>query len=143
MNIKFWGVRGSIPSNLMTQNWAQHFENLMRDFFASGYRSADQIELFMSQKSLPEIGGFGSGTTCVEVIRQNKSLIIDCGSGIKNLSDHLVKSGQILAQDEYHIFMSHFHFDHIMGIPFFVRKINQITSNTNRIQTKVVFFFSI
>ncbi len=119
MKIKFWGVRGSIPSSMMTEQWVVHFKDLMNEFFRSGYSSPQQIDLFIKNKSLPEVGGYGTGTTCVEVSDQNKSLIIDCGSGLKNLNDTLMASGEIKTRTEYHILMSHFHFDHIMGMPFF------------------------
>ena len=119
MKIKFWGVRGSIPSSMMTEQWAQHFKNLMVEFFYAGNTAASQIDAFLGTKSLPQIGGYGTGTTCVEVSDSGKSLIIDCGSGLKNLNDSLVQSGAIKTQNEYHILMSHFHLDHIMGMPFF------------------------
>lgn len=119
MKIKFWGVRGSIPSSMMTEQWAAHFKNLMTEFFQRGHNSLQQIDSFISQKSLPEVGGYGTGTTCVEVSDQGQSLIIDCGSGLKNLNDALTASGEIKTKNEYHILMSHFHFDHIMGMPFF------------------------
>ncbi len=119
MKIKFWGVRGSIPSSMMTQQWADHFKSLMHEFFQLGNTSPLQINAFVDNKSLPAIGGYGTGTTCVEVSDNGQSIIIDCGSGIKNLNDALMASGEIKTREEYHILMSHFHFDHIMGMPFF------------------------
>ena len=90
MNIKFWGVRGSIPSTLMTEQWAQHFKNMMHDFFRQGNQSAAQIDSFIQSKGLPQVGGYGSATTCVEISAADKSIIIDGGSGIKNLNDALI-----------------------------------------------------
>lgn len=119
MYIQFWGVRGSLPSTLNTIDWAKHFEKLMHDFFKEGHRAAEHIEAFIQKKTLPYVGGFGTATTCVEIKDQDKSLIIDMGSGIKNLNDQLEKTGQLKTINEYHILMSHFHFDHILGIPFF------------------------
>lgn len=119
MYIHFWGVRGSLPSTLNTFEWAQHFRSLMQDFFKDGNQSPAQIEQFIQKKTLPAVGGFGTATTCIEVQDHDQSLIIDMGSGIKNLNDHLEKSGRIKTQNEYHVLMSHFHFDHILGMPFF------------------------
>ena len=119
MKIKFWGVRGSIPSNLPTEKWAAHFEALMFEFFQDGHRSAEEIAGFMKKKTLPQIGGFGTATTCVQVSDSEQFLIIDGGSGIKNLSDDLAAQGKLKTQNEYHILLSHFHFDHTLGLPFF------------------------
>ena len=120
MNIKFWGVRGSIPSNLSTESWAQHFKQLMLEFLNEGHRTVEDVTAFINKKTLPYIGGYGTATTCVQVSDKNQFLIIDGGSGIKNLNDEIAKSGVLQSQNEYHILMSHFHFDHIMGIPFFI-----------------------
>lgn len=119
MKVKFWGVRGSLPSGLTTTEWVKHFEDLMNLFFNQGLSKKSDIQKFISQQSPALIGGFGSSTTCIEVRDQEKSLIIDGGSGIKYLSDELIRSGQIKNVDEFHILMSHFHFDHIIGLPFF------------------------
>ncbi|MFZ3230850.1 MAG: MBL fold metallo-hydrolase [Pseudobdellovibrio sp.] len=119
MDIHFWGVRGSIPGTLNTINWAQHFHELMHEFFKDGNSHADQIESFIEKKTLPYVGGYGTATTCIEIKSELKSLIIDTGSGIKNLNDFYETSGIFKTENEFHILMSHFHLDHIIGIPFF------------------------
>lgn len=119
MQIKFWGVRGSLPSAQTTLEQVQHFDHLMNLFFDSGFSKKSEINNFIKNHSAAEIGGFGSSTTCVEIRAKDRSVIIDGGSGLKYLSDELFKSGRIKTENEFHIFMSHFHFDHIIGIPFF------------------------
>ena len=115
MIIKFWGVRGSIPHSLDTKGWVAHFEKLMSEFFKAGFSKPEQINNFISSKHVAEVGGFGTATTCVEVSQGGHSIIIDGGSGIKSKSD----IGDFNNQKEFHILISHFHFDHIMGLPFF------------------------
>ena len=119
MKVQFWGVRGSLPSSLDTYGWVGHFEKLMNQFFSLGFQNKNDISKFIQQLSPPAIGGFGAATTCVQVSSGHQSIIIDGGSGLKHLSDHLEKSGQLTSQTEYHILMTHFHFDHILGLPFF------------------------
>lgn len=135
MRIKFWGVRGSLPSSLAPQEWSKHIEELMHQFFEQGFQKKADIERFFESRPLSAIGGFGTATSCVEVSAQNRSLIIDGGSGLRNLSDALTKQNQFdplsgarnLSVDavksplaeEYHFLMTHFHFDHILGLPFF------------------------
>lgn len=45
-------------------------------------------------------------------------LIFDAGTGIKNLGDRLLNERGGPPKD-LHIFLTHFHLDHIMGLPFF------------------------
>ena len=111
MQIKFWGVRGSIPHSLDTAGWIAHFEKLMREFFLNGFKSASDVPSFVKSKRPEEVGGFGVSTTCVEVSEGAQSVIIDGGSGIKSVDD---------TKNEYHILISHFHLDHILGLPFFL-----------------------
>ena len=115
MHIKFWGVRGSILHSLDTIAWVAHFEKMMADFFKEGFSGASDIKKFIQSKAPAQIGGFGTATTCVEISDNGKSLIIDGGSGLKSISDQNAN-----ASGEYHILISHFHFDHIMGLPFFL-----------------------
>jgi phosphoribosyl 1,2-cyclic phosphodiesterase len=64
----------------------------------------------------PENMRYGGNTACVEVRVDDSIYIFDCGTGFRNLGKQLnAGPGPI----EAHIFISHFHWDHIQGIPFF------------------------
>ena len=81
MKIKFWGVRGSIPS------------------------------------PGPETAKYGGNTTCIEVRTDNNELIIlDGGTGIYPLSQSLFPEFPVTAN----IFITHTHWDHVQGLPFFI-----------------------
>ncbi len=58
---------------------------------------------------------YGGNTPCVEMRVQDHLLIFDGGTGIRNLGQSVRNEGNITA----HIFLSHLHWDHIQGIPFF------------------------
>ncbi|MCF6252873.1 MAG: MBL fold metallo-hydrolase [Methylococcaceae bacterium] len=59
---------------------------------------------------------YGGNTTCIEIRTDNDELIIlDAGTGIHRLAQELLKQASINA----HIFMTHTHWDHIQGLPFF------------------------
>lgn len=61
---------------------------------------------------------YGGNTSCVEITTSGGALIIiDCGTGIRGLGQHLLATQP--APLNGHILISHTHWDHIQGIPFF------------------------
>jgi len=81
MNLRFWGVRGSIPTP-----------------------ESDRLR-------------YGGNTTCLEIGSpgEKEAVIIDCGSGIRALGDELM----LRRVSRIHILLSHFHWDHLQGLPSF------------------------
>lgn len=61
---------------------------------------------------------YGGNTSCVSVRYKNDTLILDAGTGIRNLGLELAKeiSGSVR---NIHLLLSHTHWDHIQGLPFF------------------------
>jgi phosphoribosyl 1,2-cyclic phosphodiesterase len=61
---------------------------------------------------------YGGNTSCVEVRFGDSLYIFDCGTGFRTLGHQLESEfpGKPLSA---HVFVSHFHWDHIQGIPFF------------------------
>ena len=68
----------------------------------------------------PQAGNlrYGGNTSCVEVRFGDNLYVFDCGTGFRTLGQQLEleSNGKPVAA---HIFVSHFHWDHIQGIPFF------------------------
>ncbi len=68
---------------------------------------------------VPENMFFGGNTPCIEVRRGDAPpIILDGGSGIRLLGDKMMKESGGLP-GPVHVFLTHFHYDHIQGIPFF------------------------
>ena len=68
----------------------------------------------MSGESVRRFGGF---TTCYSAdVGDGVYLVVDCGTGLERLDSSLPKPG---SGWEFHILLTHYHFDHLMGLPFF------------------------
>jgi phosphoribosyl 1,2-cyclic phosphodiesterase len=60
---------------------------------------------------------YGGNTTCVEILLESgERVILDAGSGIRPLGRALARAGGPV---ECHLLITHIHWDHIMGFPFF------------------------
>jgi len=65
----------------------------------------------------PHTVRYGGNTTCIEVrTDDNQLIILDAGTGIFPLSQTLLAELPVRA----HVFISHSHWDHIQGLPFFI-----------------------
>jgi len=66
----------------------------------------------------PATRRFGGNTPCVELVTPGGTqFILDCGTGLRMLGN--AWTGARAASGEAHIFVTHYHWDHIQGIPFF------------------------
>jgi phosphoribosyl 1,2-cyclic phosphodiesterase len=84
MNVRFWGVRGSIP--------------------VPG----------------PHTNRYGGNTSCVEIEADGCApIIIDAGTGIRRLGKELATREFRDGRGTAHLLISHTHWDHIQGLPFF------------------------
>jgi phosphoribosyl 1,2-cyclic phosphodiesterase len=82
-----------------------------------------QVRFWGTRGSIPKPGPtttrYGGNTACVEVRTAGGTLvIIDCGTGLHGLGLSLVAGGSRVSAG--HILVSHTHWDHIQGFPFFV-----------------------
>jgi phosphoribosyl 1,2-cyclic phosphodiesterase len=83
MELKFWGVRGSIPT---------------------------------PEKDKMKVGG---NTACIELSAGINRIILDMGTGIRELGKEIVNEFERGKKSEITILLSHTHWDHIQGFPFF------------------------
>jgi phosphoribosyl 1,2-cyclic phosphodiesterase len=63
---------------------------------------------------------YGGNTPCLELENPDGSrFILDCGTGLRTLGKGWAGETDDTAAAEAHIFVTHYHWDHIQGIPFF------------------------
>ena len=62
---------------------------------------------------------FGGNTSCLEIRADKKLIIVDLGTGVKPLGDWIMGNDSKAGPMDMDIFISHTHWDHIMGFPMF------------------------
>ncbi len=116
MYMQFWGVRGSLPTPLSPQQIKSKISAVVQRINKEDLETFDTRQHFID--TLPEsiCGTIGGNTACAELVNKNGTVfILDAGSGLRPLGKKYAgKKGQV-----FHIFFSHFHWDHIQGLPFF------------------------
>ena len=116
MYVQFWGVRGSLPTPLSSDQIKSKISAIVQRISASDLVSTDSRENFI--QNLPEslTSTVGGNTACIEAVNAaGTEFILDAGSGIRLLGKKLAKAKTKVI----HIFISHFNWDHIQGLPFF------------------------
>lgn len=61
---------------------------------------------------------YGGNTPCLEVRADEKLFILDAGTGLRELGRQLLSEFAVPGLEAY-LFLSHYHWDHIQGLPFF------------------------
>jgi len=120
MRVRFWGTRGSMPVSL---TWRDLRDRLAQALVAANGRDLDGIEkaaAFVERElDFALSHTFGGHSSCVEFeTGSDQYFVCDMGSGARPFGAHVLarQSGRPATVN---IFMSHMHWDHIMGFPFF------------------------
>lgn len=113
MKVQFYGSRGSIPTPLLLNEFHIKVKQILNLYKKSKEKD---INSFFSKLPFELSHIYGGNTACTTIEEKNKELIVlDAGSGLRVLGNKLIN----VNNQTIHIFLSHFHWDHICGIPFF------------------------
>lgn len=114
MEVQFYGVRGSIPTPPSNGILREKVIDVLEKATPEDLQDDRSRESLVDEHFLPYAGG---NSSCVRVHAEESPIIIcDAGSGIRPAGlDIMGEEGK-----EICIFISHTHWDHIMGFPFFV-----------------------
>jgi phosphoribosyl 1,2-cyclic phosphodiesterase len=121
MKVRFWGTRGSIPVSLTAHEIRRKMIIALRGTIGRGLDTIEAIERYVDQElDFDVCGTFGGHSSCVELETGGpEPVILDMGSGARPLGQSLLERHGAETPRTYHVFMSHVHWDHIMGFPFF------------------------
>ena len=116
MKIRFWGVRGSIATPVSAEQIQSKIVAVVSRISARDLESENARQNFIA--NLPEYlyGTIGGNTACLEIENENGDhIIIDAGTGIRMCGKQYAKKNNQV----FHLLFSHFHWDHVQGLPFF------------------------
>ena len=120
MRVRFWGTRGSIPVALTAADIRDRMAQVLMRASGRTFPSFEEAHAFARDEldfSLTHT--FGGHTPCVEmVIPGDEYYVCDVGSGARPFGTHVL-AREAGRPATVNVFMSHVHWDHIMGFPFF------------------------
>ncbi len=120
MKIKLWGVRGSYPTPLKNDEIENKIYRALSLARPGDISSEEAVRKYMSRLPFSVTNTYGGNTACFEVrTSSGEIIIIDCGSGIAKLGRELMKEDFGQGKGMANIFITHTHWDHIHGLPFF------------------------
>ena len=117
--VSFHGVRGSIPSPLTSEEVEKKLLLACQKSRPEDLKDESTIKNFVNGLPFEIKRTFGGNSSCVSMEVNDERLIFDAGSGIRILGQNLMDYEFGLGEGKAHLFFSHTHWDHIMGIPFF------------------------
>jgi phosphoribosyl 1,2-cyclic phosphodiesterase len=119
MLIRFWGVRGSLPSPIVPLVIKEKIAAIVDQMVPEDLENAESRSRFLAGLPPWLYGSVGGNSLCVclNIEGFNEPIVFDCGSGAREMG--IVYAAQKPGPERYHVFFSHFHWDHVFGFPFF------------------------
>ncbi len=121
MLVRFWGTRGSLP---VAQRADAALAKIARALVAADGRrfASEAAAAAFASRELPFDlhGTFGGATSCVEIEASDEAFVVcDMGSGLREFGISALRRCAEGHPRVYHFFLSHMHWDHISGFPYF------------------------
>ena len=121
MRVRFWGTRGSIPVATPDATIRRKLIAALTQAAGRGLDTPEKIEAFVEHElDFAVRHTFGGNSSCVQLDAGGDEYVLcDMGSGARVFANHVLAARRGVPAI-YHVFMSHTHWDHIMGFPFFM-----------------------
>lgn len=118
--VVFWGTRGSLPVALSAREVRHKLKTALLAAQGHVLTGSEAVDAFIDTLPFDIKGGFGGNSPCVEILTGGaEHFICDMGTGARPLGQAKVARYGKPRPQVYHIFISHLHWDHLMGLPFF------------------------
>jgi phosphoribosyl 1,2-cyclic phosphodiesterase len=118
--IRFWGTRGSHPAPLTADEVRRKIVTAISRASGQAFGGRHDIQAFADQLGFAIAGTYGGHTACVELVTNGGEYVLcDLGSGARPFAKAVLERQGASSPQTYHIFMSHLHRGHVMGLPFF------------------------
>lgn len=119
MRVRFWGTRGSLPVALTASQVRDKVIRAVTGAVGQRLDTPEQIRAYVDGLDFATSGTFGGHSPCVQIdLGTDEYLLCDMGSGLRPFGQAVLKQ-RAGRPATYHILVSHAHWDHIMGFPFF------------------------
>ena len=118
--VVFWGTRGSLPVALTHRDIREKVVAALTAANGKTFKTRQALDEFVDQLPFATNGTFGGNSACVEIVGDGaEHFICDMGSGARPLGQAKIAKYGVPNPQTYHIFISHLHWDHLMGFPYF------------------------
>ena len=119
MRVRFWGTRGSLPVALTAADVRRKLHDALLAARGQALDTETDRARVLASLVFATAGTYGGHSSCVQIETASPDYFVcDMGSGLRPFGQATMAQRTGLAQT-FHIFMSHLHWDHIMGLPFF------------------------
>ena len=120
MKLRCWGTRGSIPVSLTAPDVRAKIVRALEGAQGRNLSHPGAIAAYVDSLGFDVAGTFGGHSSCVQIeTGGSEHFILDLGTGVRPLGAHMLARYGAAVPQTYHVFLSHLHWDHIMGLPFF------------------------
>ena len=124
MKVTFWGTRGSLPSTFTNEHLHVHLRDCLEYALnpQTSIQQGQSIDAYLKQMPSRITQTYGVNTSCVEIESgvENEYILCDAGTGIRDFGLAYAKQWKLAKPAVFHLFLTHLHWDHIQGFPFFV-----------------------
>lgn len=112
-----WGSCGSLPSPSSSAAIREKVKSALWGARERTFSDLESVDRYLDTLPHSARGTYRANTACLQIEAGTKDVILcDAGTGLRDFSLSL---GKDPAPATYHIFISHLHWDHIQGFPFF------------------------
>ncbi len=119
--VTFWGTRGSIPVSLDCASVRNKLASAIVSASGKGLDTQEKARAWVdTELDFAVSHTFGGNSACVQLDAGDEEYVLcDLGSGVRAFGNRVFSRDGPSKKNTFHVFLSHVHWDHIMGFPFF------------------------